>query len=212
MNIELLNKIDLSSAIIGAGVCVGKSVKQASIKGLISAVEQGHLSVLEHIWLDFYIEDVSIALSRQLLRHRLMSPHERSLRYCVFNSEGEWFVQPDTIKDEAEQEFNSAMLECHRVYDRLISLGVPAEDARYVLPLATKTKLAISMNLRTFIEICPKRICETAQDEIRALITEARNLMVDAVLEQDTALATLLFKLSLPDCKNCKEKRGCHAK
>lgn len=216
MQVKLLNKIDLQSAIIGAGVCVGKSVEQASIKGLISAVEQGHLSVLEHVWLSFYIEGISRACSHQLVRHRHCSFLQQSQRYCKV---GEGYVYPDGLSIGQEQLYADALVTATETYEQLIKLGVNKEDARMVLPNATATKLVMSCNLRTFIEMAQKRLCVTAQKEIHDLFIVMKSEMLKAIndacdedtygIDENRRFYYAVADLTKPDCKNCKEKRGC---
>ena len=55
------------------------------------------------------------------------------------------------------------------MYKELLSLGVPKEDARMVLPNACKTKLVLTTNLRSIIEQYHERGCSKAQWEIKRL-------------------------------------------
>ena len=51
------------------------------------------------------------------------------------------------------------------------------EDARYILPNATKTHLIWTTNLRNLLHVCHVRMCSRAQWEIRHLIHECRRAM-----------------------------------
>ena len=51
-------------------------------------------------------------------------------------------------------------------------LGVPNEDARYILPNACCTDLYLSCNLRELIHIANERLCARAQWEIRELVKQ----------------------------------------
>jgi thymidylate synthase (FAD) len=62
-------------------------------------------------------------------------------------------------------------------YKRLVDLGVPKEDARFVLPNACDTVLVTSFNLRQLIHICNERLCSKAQWEIRQLVQEMVKLV-----------------------------------
>lgn len=53
------------------------------------------------------------------------------------------------------------------------------ENARYLFPNATETKIVVTMNLRTLINFCRHRICSRAQDEIRQLATEMARLIAE---------------------------------
>jgi thymidylate synthase (FAD) len=55
-------------------------------------------------------------------------------------------------------------------YNELISLGIPAEDARDVLPHATKTEIVSSMNIRMWRHVIRERgMNPHAQWQIRQL-------------------------------------------
>jgi thymidylate synthase (FAD) len=62
-------------------------------------------------------------------------------------------------------------------YRILVEKGVPAEDARYVLPNACQTKILVSMNARELLHFFNKRCCNRAQWEIRAVATEMLRLV-----------------------------------
>ena len=53
-----------------AAICVDK-LDNPTKKGMITALDSGHLSILEHLPLTWVIEDVSRALTHQLVRHQL---------------------------------------------------------------------------------------------------------------------------------------------
>lgn len=61
---------------------------------------------------------------------------------------------------------------CKNKYDELVTFGVKKEDARAILPNATKTNLVMTCNLRELIHICNLRLCTRAQLEIRVLFKE----------------------------------------
>lgn len=142
---------------------------ESKIKLIQQVVRSGHHSVLEHQTLTFLISGVSRALSHQLVRHRVASYSQQSQRYCEF-AEGHFeYVLPPKVKNnpEALQVFESAMQRDAADYQRLIDLGMPAEDARMVLPNACCTNLVCTMNIREFIHLCHERLCTCAQWEIR---------------------------------------------
>jgi thymidylate synthase (FAD) len=155
----------------------------------------GHASVTEHLTYTFAIEGVSRSLLAQLTRHRQFSFSVQSQRYVKFGSQdrsqGFDYVTPPSISAKTESEHDDvlsahsdyetamAMLQC--VYDRMRAAGVPAEDARYVLPNAAATNLVMTGNLRALIEFYGKRNERThAQWEIAAL-SEAIKREVTAV-------------------------------
>lgn len=64
-------------------------------------------------------------------------------------------------------------------YAKAIAAGVPAEDARFVLPNATTSSLVASLNLREMIHLANLRLCVNAQHEIRKLVDKMCALVVD---------------------------------
>ena len=131
----------------------------------------GHHSVFEHIYFTFKIEGISRACSHQLVRHRHCSFTQRSQRYC--SEDGFDTVKPDSIREiDHKGGFENFIFETKGCYRELQALGVPNEDARYLLPNACATSLYMSFNLRELIHICNERLCSRAQWEIRAMVKE----------------------------------------
>ena len=96
-------------------------------------VKIGHGSTLEHASFTFGIEGVSRVLTHQLVRHRIASYDQQSQRYVA--AHGFQYITPPTIaeKPEAKAKYEALMEEIRSVYDELTEMGVPKEDARYVL-------------------------------------------------------------------------------
>ena len=84
----------------------------------------------------------------------------------------------------------------------MISEGVPAEDARYILPNACATSLVMSINLRSLMNLCSLRLCKHAQDEIR----EMTGLMKSE--RRKDPEYKFLAKYLAPKCENCTGFRG----
>ncbi len=146
------------------------SEKSERMHSLIDRViASGHLSVLEHITFTFAVEGISRACSHQLVRHRIASFSQQSQRYVAAGDDA--FVTPPSIKDnpEALRLFEKSIDAAKRAYEELMSLGIPREDARFVLPNATKTNIVMSMNFRELYQVCQIRLCARAQWEIREL-------------------------------------------
>ena len=139
--------------------------------------KNGHHSVFEHIYFTFKIEGISRACSHQLVRHRHCSFTQRSQRYC---SEGGFIaVEPKSIatKVDRHDSYQFSMGHIQGYYEGLQALGVPNEDARYILPNACTTELYLSCNLRELIHIANERLCARAQWEIRELVKEMVSLV-----------------------------------
>lgn len=133
--------------------------------------ELGHMSVFEHVSVTWRIEGISRACSHQLVRHRLASFCQLSQRYVVVNTDADWYVIPPSIRDDDRilEEYASEMWRCAEYYKSLLDDGMKPEDARYVLPEATKTDIIVTMNLREFMSFYKARSDKAAQWEIREL-------------------------------------------
>ncbi|TCL74301.1 thymidylate synthase (FAD) [Hydrogenispora ethanolica] len=167
--------------------------------------ESGHDSPIEHASFSFGIEGVSRALTHQLVRHRIASFSQQSQRY-VKNGDFETIVPPSVARDPgAQAAFTAAMDQIRTAYRELLAAGIPAEDARFVLPNACETKIMVTMNARSLINFLEIRACTRAQWEIRALALAMRDEL--------RQVAPLLFRLAGPSCETrgyCREgKMGC---
>lgn len=120
-----------------------------------------HTSTIEHISYTFAVEGLSRSALAQLTRHRFFSFSVQSQRYCKFGSGdrsgGFDYVKPTTVEEDAEQVFFETMAGLQSAYDRLRKAGVPAEDARFVLPNAAACNLVLSGNLRSILDFYSKR-------------------------------------------------------
>ncbi len=157
-------------------------------------VDSGHHSTLEHSSFTFGIEGVSRALTHQLVRHRLASYSQKSQRY-VKEKQFEYIV-PDSINDilELKEKYDEFMLKTQEFYNLMLAKGIPAEDARFVLPNAAETKIIVTMNVRELIHFFEHRLCNRAQWEIREL---AEKMLVEV-----KAIAPNLFENIGPACVN----------
>ena len=74
----------------------------------------------------------------------------------------------------------TALRQVKEAYEVLVKAGIPAEDARYLLPNATETKIIITMNARELLHFFKHRCCDRAQWEIRAMANEMLKLCKSA--------------------------------
>lgn len=173
-------------------------------KVLTTIMASGHFSTLEHASYTFAVEGVSRALTHQLVRHRLASYNQQSQRYVKFKEEPP-IVRPASVdtNPEAAQAFDEAIEACWLAYDKLVQAGVPAEDARYVLPNACETKIVVTMNIRELMHFFSNRCCNRAQWEIRELAWK--------MLELVRPTAPFIFRTAGPGCMRgaCPEGKMC---
>ena len=141
------------------------------VKSVLSTIMgSGHFSTLEHASYTFAVDGVSRALTHQLVRHRIASFNQQSQRYVKFKGEIP-VVKPASVADNAETSalFDEAIECVTRAYRTLVEAGVPAEDARYLLPNAAETKIVITILPSELLHFFELRCCNRAQWEIRNL-------------------------------------------
>ncbi|MDA4128478.1 MAG: FAD-dependent thymidylate synthase [Thaumarchaeota archaeon] len=139
--------------------------------------------VLDHVVYMFEIEDCSRVTTHQLVRHRLASYDQESQRFSSASREGS--VTPVSIQsnESALKAYDVALKAAYEGFEKLTSLGVPKEDARYVLPSAIKTKLVMTVTARSLMHIVWQRTAMQAQWEIRDLVTKMMDLAKEATPE-----------------------------
>ncbi|MCD6127384.1 MAG: FAD-dependent thymidylate synthase [Methanomicrobia archaeon] len=167
-------------------------------------IERGHTSVLEHASFTFSLEGVSRVCTHQLVRHRIASYTQQSLRRVKMDKES--IEIPEAIKRSSLfDRVNETLNELYSVYDLLIEKKIPREDARFILPEGTKTNIIVTMNCRELYEsFFPLRCCTKAQWEIREVAWK--------MLEICKEKAPLIFKDAGPRCKKlgyCPEGEPC---
>ena len=197
--------------------------EKAHWKLVQKVLNSGHQSIAEHVYFTFAIEGISRACSHQLVRHRAgIVFSQQSQRYveikesyedlcnvsngvaATANITDKYFVSCE----DGMSGLKYAELDTLKEYRRLIEQeGMKAEDARAILPNATKTNITMSVNFRELIHLCSLRLCTRAQKEIRDLF----KLIVKEVKEREPKLATYL----VPNCEvhgACFEHNCCGRK
>ena len=156
----------------------------------------GHTSVIEHTNFTFAISDVSRSLTHQLVRHRIASYAQQSQRYVDFKEP--CFITPPKIEKNKGMKtaYNLIMENIWKEYNKLLEMGIPAEDARFVLPNAACTNIIVTMNARSLMNFFELRCCLHAQWEIRQLANK--------MLKEVKKIAPTIFKNAGPACKTKK--------
>ena len=176
----------------------------------------GHESPIEHASFTFAVEGVSRSLLARITRHRLASFSVQSQRYVKVKDFS--YVTPPEIAADPETLtlFDETMQSCVEAYRKLADLleerhyaafrkagqseqearknaeKKAIEDARFVLPNASETKMVLTMNARELLHFFRLRCCRRAQWEIRALAKE--------MLVQVYPVAPALFAKAGPSC------------
>ncbi len=168
MEVKLLRVTGEGVELVATAAKTSDSSLMRSAKEIVELiVDNDYSSALEHIYFTFDIEGISVALSRELLEHRIASHTARSTRYN--EEQGFGFYIPEGLKGDAEAIYRGAMKSANDTYARLRKLGVPREYARYVLPMALHTHYVVTMNVRSLINFFMLRLCVRASPEIREL-------------------------------------------
>jgi len=215
MNIELLSHTPDPETVIAlaARLCYSPSsigelqqrLEATDIESFLDKIMSlGHHSVLEHASFTFGIEGISRVTTHQLVRHRIASYSQQSQRYVSHKDEFT-SIMPDTIAEnpEARQIFAFMSETVHKAYAQLVEMGIPAEDARYILPNATETKIIMTMNARELLHFFALRCCQRAQWEIREMSVEMLRLV--------KKIAPAIFREAGPGCVGspCPEGQFC---
>ena len=150
-------------------------------------LEVGHLSVLEHGSVSFYITGVSRSLTHELIRHRHFSYSQLSQRYVPEKQAA--MVEPDVIAADPvlHEKFLAAAEASVAAYTELLA-GLEErfadepnrtlrrkqarQAARAVLPNATETRIVVTGNYRAWRHFIGMRATEHADVEIRSLAVE----------------------------------------
>ena len=203
---------------------------QSCEKLVNQVLKSGHLSIAEHINFTFAIEGISRACSHQLVRHRHCTFSQQSQRYVEIKEDLSNLIvlyrntlSPSlNIRHEAYKEACEIVNKYFIVDDRIgaikyfmvltdylqaIQNGCLPEDARAILPNATKTNIVMTCNLRQLMHICDLRLCSRAQGEIRELFGKIK----EEVKKQNIKLSELLQ----PQCDRlgfCPEHKSCGRK
>ena len=183
-----------------AAVCVNKEPNE---KGMMHAIDSGHLSIAEHISFTFYVHGVSRSLLAQLMRHRIASFSVESQRYVDCGDFS--YTTPESIRKcgPLHKAYMEMMEDIKGFYRAAVEEGIAKEDARYMLPNACATNLIMTMNAREILHFLSLRECNRAQWEIRKLAEEIRQICAK--------VSPALFEKAGAGCRRgrCPEMRPC---
>lgn len=189
-----------------ATVCDLLERETASLsKGLIKKLlKSGHHSPFEHASFTFGVDGLSRVASHQLVRHRIASYSQQSQRYVDMH-EPEAVLPPSIAANpEAAKLFREEAKRAHVTYKALVDKGIPAEDARFILPHGWETRLIFTMNARELLHFFELRLCRRAQWEIRELARQ--------MLQVCQKKAPAIFESAGPTCLTygkCREVQSC---
>ncbi len=154
---------------------------EAQLMEELKAVSMTIKSSHEFVSLTFKVEDISRACCDQMTRSRVGVAFAVMAQRVVDNSKF-GYVVPNTISKnkELEDDFHDHMEIVSKFYARMIKNGIPAQDARSVLPMSTYSPLTCEYNLRSLAGIVGKRRNLRAQGEY----SEVAAAMADLTIEK----------------------------
>jgi thymidylate synthase (FAD) len=173
-----------------ARVCYRSMPKMGSNPSFIrQRMKEGHEDIIEHISATFLFDGCSRSCTHQLVRHRLASYSQESQRYVDLDKGGDlsedpspeelynFFVIPPALRpfdpnNETLMAFLANLKKAVEGYRAARAAGLKKEDARFLLPNATPTRIVVSMNLRSWRHFVALRAHPAAQWEIRAIAKE----------------------------------------
>ena len=128
----------------------------------------------ESVQLHFLIEGVTRSFTHQMVRQRTAVLAQESLRFAVKDTIDEEVALPPSLRGLKKDDprvvlWKTAVNKTDDVYHALIDGGIPAEDARGLLPHNITTRLHYVTNLRALQDHAGMRLCTQAQFEWRTV-------------------------------------------
>lgn len=182
MKVELINATPMEIALEAGLICTDSESKADSYDAtnfIGKLVEQGHESVIEHIYYNFRIDGVSRALLQELARHRHISLSVKSTRWALRKfADYIDFYKPnidkltdiqikyiETILDIQVESLNNALI-------KGVELGIPNDILKYFVAESMTTKLILTLNARELRHIFTLRSSNRALQEFQDLCDE----------------------------------------
>ena len=138
----------------------GEEYDRKLIRRLLRA---SHNTVFEHAVFRFRVK-CPIFVARHVMRHRISSYCEKSLRYCEAQPE---YYTPLFAAEYDSRNYQEAMAAAWLAYKRWLDWGIPREQARGVLGTAFYTEFVWTINCWSLINFLNKRTAPAAQWETR---------------------------------------------
>ena len=206
MNVKLVSVTPDAEKTMGyvARVSNPNNQDNPAVAGLLGyCIKHGHWSVFEQAHMTVEIETTR-GLAAQILRHRSFTFQEFSQRYADTNLLAEEIPVPDLRHQDLKNRQNSIddipknkkedlqykiaehFVEAMDLYNELLASGIAKEWARFVLPLATPTRIYMTGSVRSWIHYIELRSGHGTQKEHMDLVEQVRQI----------------FKQQFPICTN----------
>ncbi len=143
---------------------------QKKVKGVLkNSAGRGHGSVQDQNLFIFSIRDLSRAATLQLCLPQYLMHLQQSLRRA--NADRGFHVPEGMSRESTE-----LMSDAFRLYEKMKEEGIPGEDARYILPLYTKTNIQTAGNARELSHLFWMTEHSDAPSEVKAVVRSMRTL------------------------------------
>lgn len=159
-------------------------------------IDHEHWSIFEMAFMTLEI-NTTRGIAAQILRHRSFTFQEFSQRYADANLLADNIPlfelrrqdtknrqnSIDDISDEIRVKWNTQIREhfgkAKAIYDGMIADGIAKECARFVLPLATPTRLYMSGSIRSWIHYINLRSSHGTQKEHMEIANQSKQVFID---------------------------------
>jgi thymidylate synthase (FAD) len=167
------------------------------VAGLLKyCVNHQHWSVFEQAFMTLEIETTR-GLAAQILRHRSFTYQEFSQRYADSSLLGETIPLPELRRQDTKNRQNSIddidpftvqkyqmLMQDHfrdamALYQTMLDEGIAKECARFVLPLATPTRLYMSGSCRSWIHYITLRSANGTQKEHMDIAEACKQIFIE---------------------------------
>ena len=159
-------------------------------------IKHQHWSVFEQAFMTLEIE-TNRGIAAQILRHRSFTYQEFSQRYADSSLISDYIPVPDLRRQDTKNRQNSIddiseyeklglqgkiqehFAEGMRLYKELLAHGVAKECARFVLPLATPTRIYMSGSVRSWAHYISLRSANGTQKEHMDIANECKKVFTE---------------------------------
>ena len=174
-----------------------KNQDNEKFAGLLKyCIKHNHWSVFEQSSMTLEIETTR-GLAAQILRHRSFTYQEFSQRYADSSLLGKDIPLPKLRKQDAKNRQNSTddldpfivqdfelkmqrhFVDGMKIYQDMLEQGIAKECARFVLPLATPTRLYMTGSCRSWIHYINLRSAHGTQKEHMDIVEQARSIFAE---------------------------------
>ena len=173
-----------------------KNQNNENFAGLLKyCIKHGHWSIFEQAFMTLEIETTR-GIAAQILRHRSFTYQEFSQRYADSNLLGEIELpelrRQDTknrqnsiddldpeVVEKLNKQMNTLFSSAFSLYNQMLEKGVAKECARFVLPLATPTRIYMTGSARSWIHYINLRSGHGTQKEHMDIANECKSIFVE---------------------------------